>query len=193
MLTSTRSILAAAALLASVTMVSAQTTQDQSAHHPGSPAPAMPMGDMGKMMGGDMGAMMQSMMPMMRMMMTRGEMGEMGMMSFDHIEGRIAFLKAELAITDAQLPQWNAFADTLRARAKSMQETMAKLMKDGMPTSAPARGQVMVQIMTARLDSLKAMVAASDALYAVLSDDQKKVADSLLNGRGPMMGMGMGL
>jgi hypothetical protein len=27
-----------------------------------------------------------------------------------------------------------------------------------------------------------------------LSDDQKKVADSLLNGRGPMMmGMGMGL
>ena len=36
-----------------------------------------------------------------------------------HIEGRIAFLKAELAITDAQLPQWNAFADTLRARAKS--------------------------------------------------------------------------
>jgi len=110
-----------------------------------------------------------------------------------HIEGRIAFLKAELAITDAQLPQWNAFADTLRARAKSMQETMAKLMKDGMPTSAPARGQVMVQIMTARLDSLKAMVAASDALYAVLSDDQKKVADTLLNGRGPMMGMGMGL
>ena len=36
----------------------------------------------------------------------------------DHIEGRIAFLKAELKITDAQLPQWNTFADALRSDAK---------------------------------------------------------------------------
>jgi hypothetical protein len=34
-----------------------------------------------------------------------------------HIEGRIAFIKAELKITDAQEPLWN---DTIRSTAKAM-------------------------------------------------------------------------
>jgi hypothetical protein len=28
-----------------------------------------------------------------------------------HVEGRIAFLKTELKITEAQSPQWNQFAE----------------------------------------------------------------------------------
>jgi hypothetical protein len=48
-------------------------------------------------------------------------MGMMGMMGMaDHVEGRIAYLKAELKITEAQMPQWNAFADALRSNAASM-------------------------------------------------------------------------
>ena len=35
-----------------------------------------------------------------------------------HVEGRLAFLKTELKITDAQLPLWNAVADAVRANAK---------------------------------------------------------------------------
>jgi len=35
----------------------------------------------------------------------------------DHIDGRIAYLKAELKITEAQDPLWNAFADALRSSA----------------------------------------------------------------------------
>src|SRR5215470_8320624 len=31
-----------------------------------------------------------------------------------HIEGRLAFLKTELKITDAQLSHWNAFAQAVR-------------------------------------------------------------------------------
>ena len=34
------------------------------------------------------------------------------MMPFAHTEGRIAFLKAELGVTDAQTSQWNAFANS---------------------------------------------------------------------------------
>ncbi len=51
----------------------------------------------------------------------RGGMGRLGMMSAEasHVEGRIAFLKTELRITDAQLPLWNAVADALRDNAKS--------------------------------------------------------------------------
>src|SRR5271169_5757362 len=79
----------------------------------------------------------------------------MSMMPFEHIEGRIAFLKAELAITDTQLPQWNAFADALRAGAKGMQETMSKMMQAGMPATAAARADPMVQMVTTRLDGMK--------------------------------------
>jgi len=49
-------------------------------------------------------------MPMMRMMMGQGGMPMMA----KHIDGRLAFLKTELKITDAQLPLWNVFAQAMR-------------------------------------------------------------------------------
>ena len=56
-------------------------------------------------------------MPMMRMMM-----GQNGMpMMASHIDGRLAFLKTELKITDAQLPLWNAFAQAMRDNVSAMQ------------------------------------------------------------------------
>ena len=59
-------------------------------------------------------------------MMCKGMMGGggshgMGMPCHDfskHIEGRIAFLEAEIGITDSQTPLWNAFAEALRGVAK---------------------------------------------------------------------------
>jgi hypothetical protein len=175
--------LATVALLGGASISAAQTTQDQNVHHPAAPttAPAapmpspggaagtMPMMDMGKMMSGDMGQMM----PMM-------QGGGMGMMPFDHIEGRIAFYKAELGITDAQLPQWNALSDALRGSAKGMRTAMTSMMQAGMPATAPARMEAMVQMMSARLDAMKGLLAAEKSLYAVLSDDQKKTADELM-------------
>ncbi len=56
-----------------------------------------------------------------------------GMMNpAQHIEGRLAFLKTELKITDAQAPQWNAYADALRANAKQMGEMFGDMMSKGM-------------------------------------------------------------
>ncbi len=201
----TRLTFATAALLGSVAVAGAQTAQDHDAHHPDAAAPttapaapnpspggasgAMPMMGMGNMTGGEMGRMM-SMMPMMRMMHGGGGMG---MMPFDHIEGRIAFYKAELGITDAQLPQWNAFADALRGSAKGVRTAMTPMMQAGVPTTVPARMEAMVQVMSAHLDAMKATLAAVKPLYAVLSDDQKKTADELLAGHPmgmPARGMG---
>ena len=73
------------------------------------------------------------MMPTMMRMMQAGMMppGGMGGMPFDHIEGHIAFLKAELGIADAQLPRWNAFADALRRGAKDMKTAMTSMMQGG--------------------------------------------------------------
>ena len=49
----------------------------------------------------------------MQMMMGQGGMDHFAMMATgmsEHVEGRLAFLKTELKITDAQLPLWNSFA-----------------------------------------------------------------------------------
>jgi hypothetical protein len=137
---------------------------------------------MNRMMGGGMGQMMD--------MMGAVSAGrdEWDMMPFAHTEGHLAFLKTELAITDVQLPQWNAFADALRASAKGMREAMANMMQSGMPAPAPDRADAMVKIMTSRLESIKTIVAAEKALYAVLTDAQKETADELLGG--PMLGIG---
>ena len=192
MLNKTRLTLAATILLGSVAIAAAQTPPD--AHHPEAPAPAAPPSGAGmpaqRGTGGGMPMMdMSNMAQMMRGMMPAGGGMGMGMMPFEHIEGRIAFLKAELAITDAQMPQWNAFADAVRAGAKGMRESMSKLMQAGMPATAPARADAMLQMMTARLGAMKEMTSAGKALYEVLTDSQKKVADELMP---PRMGMGVG-
>src|SRR5208337_2677692 len=96
---------------------SAQTAQEHAAHH-GQAATAASNPGMGAMMGGGVGRMMQ--------MMGGGMMGGGTTMApFSHIEGRIAFLKAELAVTDAQPPQWNAFAGAYPGNAKVMHHSMA--------------------------------------------------------------------
>jgi len=148
----------------------------------GQDRPAMPQGGMMDR-GGEM--------PMMR----GGPMGMMGMA--DHIEGRIAFLKTELSITDAQMLQWNAFADALRANARRLSEMKATMMQGGgtmmeqgnAPVSAPERLDRMEKMMTAMLEGLKETKAALAPLYAVLTEEQKKVADQLIHGP---MGMMMG-
>jgi hypothetical protein len=65
---------------------------------------------------------------------------------------------------------------------------MTNMMPTGQPSNAADRTDAMVKLMGARLESLKTIAAAEKALYAVLSDAQKKTADDLLSG--PMMGMG---
>jgi len=128
------------------------------------------------------------------MMGDPSRMGMMGMMGMaDHVEGRIAFLRAELKITDAQMPQWSAFADVLRANARRMSGMHAMMMQGGMmgqggaSVTAPDRFDRMEKMMSAMLEAVKGTKAALTPLYAVFTEEQKKVADQLI--RGPM-GMG---
>lgn len=185
----------------------ATTTQDQPTVAPVQPGTQAQEGPPsanrpGMMMGGMMGqqsgqssmmgpGMMEQMMPMMRQMMMgqQGGMGAMGAMGlpFEHVEGRIAFLKAELRITDAQAPQWNAFADTLRSNAKAHQAMHEQMTKGGLPSAWPERLAAQQKVLATRLDAVKALEAAAKPLYAALSDEQKKVADQLFAGPMGMM------
>ena len=116
-------------------------------------------------------------MPMMGMMqMMMGQGGVAG-----HIEGRVAFLKTELKITDAQLPLWNAVADAMRASAQDigMPNCMSMTQSSGtLPEKLAAREKAM----RGHLEALRKLTAAVEPLYAALSDGQKKTADALLIG-----------
>ncbi len=172
-----RTLLTASILAASLGAAQAQTPAPAAVV----PMPAaMPMGAAGGQgMGGDMGKMMEGMMPMMRMMHA--------MMAPERVEGHIAFLRTELKITDAQLPQWNTFADVLRKNAKAMTEARGMMMQATTAMSAPDRADQEVKKLTMRLEAIKASSAATKALYAVLTDVQKKTADELLMpAMGPM-------
>lgn len=163
----------------------------------GQPGMMMNMDQMRSMMGGmsgqqdgqagmmEPGMMGPGMMSMMRQMMM-GQQGGMGS-PFEHVEGRIAFLKAELKITDAQAPQWNAFADTLRANAKAHRAMHEQMAMGGMPPSWPDRLAFQQKALATRLDALKALESAAKPLYAVLTDEQKALADRLLPGPMGMM------
>jgi hypothetical protein len=128
-------------------------------------------------------------MPMMGMMRMMGQDGMAGMsMMAEHVEGRLAFLKTELKITDAQLPLWNAVADAIRTNAKSMSEMMSGGMMGGSQTATlPDKLSMREKMMAAHLEALRKFKAAVDPLYAALSPEQKKTADELLLGPMGMM------
>lgn len=62
----------------------------------------------------------------------------MGMMS-PHVEGRLAFLKTELKITDKQTAAWDRYADAYRTAAQSMHAmhgSMMSVMQGDLPSRA---------------------------------------------------------
>jgi Spy/CpxP family protein refolding chaperone len=129
---------------------------------------------MGDMMGGGKG-------------MKKGMGHGMMMHSVPMMEGRLAYIKADLEITEAQMPAWDAYADAVRVRHTTMESMHADMMKAKESGSALERMDARLKAMESMVDSLKALKPSTEALYAVLTDEQKKKADQLLGGRCGMM------
>jgi hypothetical protein len=99
-----------------------------------------------------------------------------------HIEGRLAFIKAELKITPAQEALWTTYAAAARDNANTMlARCTAMTAQRNSSVSLPDRLDQNEQLMAARLNALRAANAALKPLYAALSDSQKKSADELLS------------
>lgn len=99
-----------------------------------------------------------------------------------HVEGRIAYLKAELRVTDAQAPLWNRLADVMRQNAKAMDDAFSAVRRD--PNAAPsalASLEARARLTEVRAQATQHFVAAFRPLYDAMSDDQKKSADELLS------------
>jgi hypothetical protein len=127
-------------------------------------------------------------------------MGGWGMMGggpeamLDRIDGRLAFMKTELKITEAQSADWEALAKVIRSTAEahnSLMQTMMNDMRSGDIGKMPLPDRLALQEthLSARLNQVREIKAAVDKLYASLSEEQKKAADDIVL---PMMGMGMG-
>jgi Spy/CpxP family protein refolding chaperone len=102
------------------------------------------------------------------------------------VEGRLAYLKAELKITKAQEPAWKKFSDEARKQAESMQAARTA-MWSGTAANAADRAELHNKLMKSRVEQSEKTTAAFKQLYAALTPEQKALAD-----QHPGMGVGMG-
>ena len=171
---------AALALAITAAVVGTAVAQDQSTQQ--GTSPGWTWGPRGMMGYGFMGPGMMGYGAMGPGMMGGSAETMCGAMA-SHIEGRLGYIKAELKVTDAQEPLWNAYAAAARENANTMIARCNTMMgKRGSQESLPDRLDQNEQLMAAHLDAVRAMGKALKPLYAALSDSQKKTADQLFWG-----------
>ena len=98
-------------------------------------------------------------------------------------DGRLAYLKSALKITPAQESAWDAFAATSKAQVASMDAMREKMWQGG--ASAPERAAARAEAMQQRATVMAAASKAIGGLYAVLTPEQKAIADQNLGPGGP--------
>jgi len=108
------------------------------------------------------------------------------------IEGRLAYVKAELKITPAQEGLWAAYADIARDNARTLSARCTAMLDERAQALAlPDRLDLREQLMAARLTAMQASDKALKPLYSVLDNSQKQIADRLFSGWGWMGHGGM--
>jgi hypothetical protein len=92
-----------------------------------------------------------------------------------HIEGRLAYVKAELKITEAEESLWNAYAAAARDSTNSMLARCMTMMsrRSGSTPSLPDRLDQNEQLMAAQLDAMHATNEALKPLYTALSESHR--------------------
>lgn len=136
--------------------------------HPGGMGPGM--------MGPGMGIMGRGMGPM---------GGMVGANPAAFAESHLATVKAALKITPEQEAAWQTFATKAKQQAETMQALRSKMFE----TTGPAldRMSQRTETMKQRIGNMETMSAALKDLYAVLTPEQKAVADQqfgMMGGRG---------
>lgn len=112
--------------------------------------------------------------------------GPAGAMSAQYLDQ----LKTELAITAPQEPAWQAFAEKAAAQAALMQAMHAQRHQAADPnTPVPDRMTQHLGLMSQRLAGMQDVSAALKDLYAVLTPEQRSLADQRFGYMGPR-GMG---
>ena len=104
-------------------------------------------------------------------------------------DARLSDLKTQLKITTDQEAAWQAYATQAKAQAASMQALRTQMLQD--TGTAPERMGQRTAAMQQRAAGMATMTNAFGALYAVLTPEQKAIADQYV-GMGGHRGMGFG-
>jgi Spy/CpxP family protein refolding chaperone len=102
------------------------------------------------------------------------------------IDSRLGDLKAQLKITPAQESAWQAFTGAAKQQAASMQALRDRMQ--GGTQAAPERMGQRAELMQQRSAAMSTTTNAFNGLYAVLTPEQKAIADQHF---GPMAHRGM--
>jgi Spy/CpxP family protein refolding chaperone len=95
------------------------------------------------------------------------------------VEGRLAYAKTLLGITDSEAAAWKAYEDVSRAnvhRLRMARQVMLTAEQSGSPID---RMQAQTNMMQAQLDARKALQPVTEALYKALTPEQRERADAL--------------
>jgi protein CpxP len=96
------------------------------------------------------------------------------------VDGRIAFLKAELKITPAQESQWQQMAAAMRDNAQALDQAITTARQDRGAMDAVQRIALRGQFAKVRADNDARLLAAFKPLYTSLSPEQQQVANQLV-------------
>jgi len=115
-------------------------------------------------------------------------------MPSERTEARLAYVKTALKITDAQAPQWDAYASVVRKQAQQadqrMQERRSRMERakaaggERKRPTAIERLERRQQFFTTAAARSGELLAVQKPLYAALSPEQQRVADELFVPRG---------
>jgi hypothetical protein len=97
-----------------------------------------------------------------------------------HVEGHIAFFKAELGITSEQESLWAPVVAAMREDVKNLQDEESSLSQKHAPKNAIEYLQNRVVFANLRAQGEERFLSAFHPLYDALSQQQKQAANSLL-------------
>jgi hypothetical protein len=92
---------------------------------------------------------------------------------------RIQALQQQLGITQAQMPQWNAFTQAMRDNASSTDALLRQRASSVASMNALDNMKSYAQVIRAYADDTDRLEKAFEALYKVLTDQQKQTLDAM--------------
>ena len=101
--------------------------------------------------------------------------------SYEQTEHRLALMEADLHLTPQQRESWQAFTDKVRAYASDLSRERARTgipASEGITISGLQHIDLITDGARIRMNELEDIRTAANALYATLSPDQKKIADT---------------
>ncbi len=96
------------------------------------------------------------------------------------VEGRLAYARTLLGVTDDQATAWKAYEDVSRANVGTMRTAHQAMLTAEQSGVVVDRMRAQTAEMEARLDARKALQPVTEALFKVLRPEQRQRADVVL-------------